>query len=131
MIRSRYQRLTSVARLAVVVAFVHQLGACGCGCLDHNWWYQSAAALLADGTPSVALEGLPVAESFDCEGALGVDCLAPARGGLRDSLAERFVAALPTGSVATDIDTAVRATAPLPRTPILCATAARATVWRL
>jgi hypothetical protein len=131
MSRHAQRRIASAARFAVVVAFVHQLGACGCGCLDHNWWYQSAVALLADGTPSVAMGEVPVVESSDCEDGLGGDCLTPGRLGLRDSLTERVVAAPLVSFVVTEVAEATPSAPLLPSTPGPCAPAARATVWRL
>lgn len=42
---SRLGRNNSI-RVALVVAALHLLGACPCGCLEHNGWYQAAMAAL-------------------------------------------------------------------------------------
>lgn len=36
------------ARTLLLAAFVHQLGACACGCLEHNAWVQTAMSLASD-----------------------------------------------------------------------------------
>jgi hypothetical protein len=39
---------------AVMVAFVHQLGACPCGCLERNFWWQSFLKLTGQSRSHVA-----------------------------------------------------------------------------
>jgi hypothetical protein len=38
-------RTTRQFRTLILAAFVHQLNACPCGCLEHNGWYQAMRSL--------------------------------------------------------------------------------------
>jgi hypothetical protein len=56
-------RTTRRLRTFILAAFVHQLYACPCGCLEQNGWYQAVRSLAA----SASLVTLPVTTTFGLE----------------------------------------------------------------
>jgi hypothetical protein len=56
-------RTTRLLRTFVLAAFVHQLNACPCGCLEQNGWYQAIRSL----AESASLISAPLSSTFGDE----------------------------------------------------------------
>jgi hypothetical protein len=56
-------RTTRLLRTFVLAAFVHQLNACPCGCLEQNGWYQAIRSL----AESASLISSPLSVTFEDE----------------------------------------------------------------
>jgi hypothetical protein len=56
-------RTTRRLRTFVLIAFVHQLNACPCGCLEQNGWYLAMRSLVA--SASIVTSPLPTTFGFE------------------------------------------------------------------
>ena len=83
-------RWQSIGAWVMAAALLYQLGACPCGCLEHNRWLAAARSVWTLGTPVVLARG-PASElagacthldsdrDHDCDGSPGEAFLAPSR----------------------------------------------------
>ncbi|TWT99431.1 hypothetical protein Pla108_03700 [Botrimarina colliarenosi] len=74
----RLSRNNSI-RLLLVAAAIHLLGACPCGCLEHNGW-RLTALLVMGGDDSVPAEDEPCEDGKSCHDAMMVSSRAAAPG---------------------------------------------------
>lgn len=63
--RSKTRWLNSI----LLLAFVHQLNACPCGCLEHNGWYQLGMSWLSGESKAIALISSADASTSDLSDA--------------------------------------------------------------
>jgi hypothetical protein len=69
----RSQNRRRLLSAAVAAAFIHQLGACPCGCLERNLWWQSFLKLTGQSQSHVAAASSDMSQfatngSTDCDG---------------------------------------------------------------
>jgi hypothetical protein len=69
----RSQNRRRVLSVAVAAAFIHQLGACPCGCLERNLWWQGFLKLTGQSRSDVApassdMSQVAIVGSTDCDG---------------------------------------------------------------
>jgi len=58
-------QIQSAISWLLVISTLHLLGACPCGCLEHNGWYQAAASLV--GSADSGSDGSPSRHEDDCD----------------------------------------------------------------